>query len=63
MELTQSLQQFVVSVLQILPQQEQHQTEPVLENQMQMVELEHQTPMGQEPVHQMELLVPQIIHH
>jgi|SaaInl74LU_5_DNA_1037368.scaffolds.fasta_scaffold18645_2 hypothetical protein len=63
MELTQSLQQFVVSVLQILPPQEQHQTEPVLENQMQMVEPEPQTPMGQEPVHQMELLAPQIIHH
>ena len=56
MELTQSLL-FVVSVPQIPLQQEQHQTEPELEIQMQMVV--HQK-LGQEPVHRMELMQEQV---
>ena len=56
MELTQSLL-FVVSVPQIPLQQEQHQTEPELEIQMQMVV--HQK-LGLEPVHRMELMQEQV---
>ena len=62
MELTQSLL-FVVSMRQIPLRQEQHQTEPELEIQMQMFVLSHQKLMGQEPVHQMELMVPQTIQY
>ncbi len=57
MELTQSLQ-FVVSVHQIPPQQEQHQTGQELETQMQVLQQVVQMLSGQEPVHQMELLEP-----
>lgn len=60
----QSLSFVALLVHHTPPRQEQHQMEPKPETQMQIAEPEqHQTQRGQEPVHQMELPVPQIKHH